>query len=431
MSNLPGKWRKGNLPEGWGKSHIPPHSSVPEEHPKPPVKTVEVGRQAEDTDNQVPEQQLEQERATVFEDISSSTQDSQIFTEDNNHSTSVNAVEKGNPIVEHRILNPMKVTVDRPRPRHSASRVPSYQPISSREPGKPRNVEKSDTVTKKKSWVPRFLVTFVVAAFVVVGVILLTNLPGNLPVKESPQSTVPSSDMEESENSPDSTSQPDTSQSPEASQSSAQSSSEAPVSSKEDITPSPEPNSATNPPDTLESQATISSEQPLEPSPVYCSVCGADCTYQGLIDGMCESCYEIYGQPYNEPNVYCPNCNYGFTVSGVGISGFECPQCHYKFFDPEDSYSQEFYDIAGYYEGYQILVNGEPHDIDSSDAQLTLYADGSAYLYYAGVDFHLSWDVGEMWDESAPSEIIYFDADGGNLTMYLPQDTEVLFSRVY
>ena len=52
MSNLPGKWRKGNLPKGWGKSHIPPHSSVPEEHPKPPVKTVKAGRQAEDTDNQ-------------------------------------------------------------------------------------------------------------------------------------------------------------------------------------------------------------------------------------------------------------------------------------------------------------------------------------------------------------------------------------------
>lgn len=112
MSNLPEKWRKGNLPEGWGKSHIPPHSSVPEEHPKPPVKTVKAGRQAEDTDNQVPEQPLEQERATVFEDISSSTQDSKIFTEDNNHSTSVNAVEKGNPIVEHRILNPMKVRLN-------------------------------------------------------------------------------------------------------------------------------------------------------------------------------------------------------------------------------------------------------------------------------------------------------------------------------
>lgn len=427
MSDLPEKWRKGNLPEGWGKNHILSHSSVPEEHPKPPVKTVEAGRQTEDADNQVTEQQLEQERATVFEDISSSTQGSKIFTEDNNHSILVNAVEKENPIAEHRA----KVTVDRPSPRHSASRVPSYQPIYSREPGKPRNIEESDIVTKKKSWVPRFLVTFFVAAFVVVGVILLTSLPGNLPVKEATQSAVPSSDMEESENSAGSTSQSDTSQSSEARQSSAQSNSEVPASSKPDITPSSELNSATNPPDTLESQATISSEQPSEPSPVYCSVCGADCTYQGLIDGMCEDCYEIYGQPYNEPNVYCPNCNYGFMVSGVGISGFECPQCHYKFFDPEDSYTQEFYDIAGYYEGYQILVNGEPHDIDSSDAQLTLYADGSVYFHYAGVDFHNRWDVGKIWDESAPSEIVYFDAANGQLTMYLPDDIEVLFSKIY
>lgn len=428
MSNLPEKWRKGNLPEGWGKSHIPPHSSVSEEAPEPPVKAVEASRQAEDTDNRLPEQQLEQEQSTVFEDISSSTQESKLFTEGNNLSAPVSAVEKEKPIAEHRVLNPMKVTVDRPRPRHSASRFPSHQSIYAGEPGKPGNIKESDTGTKKKSWVPRFLVAFVVVAFAVVGVILLTSLPGNLPVKESSQSRVPSSDMEESKNSAGGTSQPDTSRLLEANQSSAQSSSEPPVSSKPDITPSPEPNSATNSPDTSESQATISSEQP---SPVYCSVCGADCTYQGLIDGMCEDCYEIYGQPYNEPNVYCPNCNYGFNVSGVGISGFECPQCHYKFYDPEDSYSQEFYDISGYYEGYQILVNGEPHDIDSSDAQLTLYADGSAYLYYAGVDFHLSWDVGEMWDESAPSEIIYFDADGGNLTMYLPQDTAVLFSRVY
>ena len=139
MSDLPEKWRKGNLPEGWGKNHILSHSSVPEEHPKPPVKTVEAGRQTEDADNQVTEQQLEQERATVFEDISSSTQGSKIFTEDNNHSILVNA------IAEHRA----KVTVDRPSPRHSASRVPSYQPIYSREPGKPRNIEESDIVTKK------------------------------------------------------------------------------------------------------------------------------------------------------------------------------------------------------------------------------------------------------------------------------------------
>lgn len=430
MSNLPEKWRKGNLPEGWGKSHILPHSSVPEEHPKPPVKTVEAGRQAEDTDNQVPEQQLEQERATVFEDISSSTQESKLLTEGNNLSAPVSAVEKEKPIAEHRVLNPMKVTVDRPRTRHSASRFPSHQSIYAGEPGKPGNIKESDTGTKKKSWVPRFLVAFVVVAFAVVGVILLTSLPGNLPVKESSQSRVPSSDMEESENSAGGTSQLDTSRSPEATQSSAPSS-KIPVSSKPDIEPSSAPNSATSSSDTVESQTAPSSGQTLEPTPVYCSVCGADCTYSGLTDGMCENCYEIYGQPYNEPNVYCPNCNYGFNVSGVGISGFECPQCHYKFFDPEDSYSQEFYNIAGYYEGYQILVNDESHDIDSSDAQLTLYADGSAYLYYAGVDFHLSWDVGEMWDESAPSEIIYFDADSGNLTMYLPQNTEVLFSRVY
>ena len=33
----------------------------------------------------------------------------------------------------------------------------------------------------------------------------------------------------------------------------------------------------------------------------------------------------------SEPNVFCPNCEYGFFVTGVGLDGLTCPQCNYNW----------------------------------------------------------------------------------------------------
>ena len=429
MNNLPKNWGKGSLPEGWGSKRSSPLSPVFQREAEIPADAPIAAGQ-EDTKEKLPVDVLGDFSQSPVENSQRMEEDSTDTGKEGDESYTVaNSPEQEVPITGQKPTGYVGRDDGRTRPRHGASRFHHHQQASQRYSNQQTDLDDKPRYTatpKKKKILPGMIVTLAVAVFIAAGLLFVINLQGKIPVRETSSSALPSS-----VSTVDSTSQTETSLLPGESQNSASDKGEVPVSSKPDTEPSSEPNSATSSSDTLESQTAPSSGQTVDPTPVYCSVCGADCTYSGLIDGMCEDCYEIYGQPYNEPNVYCPNCNYGFTVSGVGISGFECPQCHYKFYDPEDSYSQDFYDIAGYYEGYQILMNGEPHNIDSSDAQLTLYADGSAYLYYAGVDFHLSWDVGEMWDESAPSEIIYFDAVSGNLTMYLPQATEVLFSRVY
>lgn len=131
------------------------------------------------------------------------------------------------------------------------------------------------------------------------------------------------------------------------------------------------------------------------------------------------------------PNVYCPNCGYGFYTTGVGISGFECPSCHYKFNYPPDSHSQEFFDIAGYYQEYDTQMNGTHVEKDNYDGELYLYSDGSAYFYSSGTEVFCSWDVGKMWSASAPSDVISFEAGNGFLTLHLPDNVSWIFQKVY
>ena len=54
---------------------------------------------------------------------------------------------------------------------------------------------------------------------------------------------------------------------------------------------------------------------------VYCKECGADCTGKVTYNGLCSKCW------VSHPNVYCPNCGYGFFTTGVGTDGFFCPEC--------------------------------------------------------------------------------------------------------
>lgn len=145
-----------------------------------------------------------------------------------------------------------------------------------------------------------------------------------------------------------------------------------------------------------------------------------------------EALTETSSEPYGEtPNVYCPNCGYGFFTTGVGISGFECPECHYKFNDPVDSHSQEFFDICGYYEAYEMLVNGEHVDTVDYDGQLTLSSDGTAFLSASGTNVYFNWDVGEMWHPSTPSEKIRFEGNGEYLTLYVPDNISWVFKKIY
>lgn len=40
-----------------------------------------------------------------------------------------------------------------------------------------------------------------------------------------------------------------------------------------------------------------------------------------------------YWSPYDDtPNVYCPNCGYGWFTTGVGDKGFVCPSCGYNWY---------------------------------------------------------------------------------------------------
>ncbi len=140
---------------------------------------------------------------------------------------------------------------------------------------------------------------------------------------------------------------------------------------------------------------------------------------------------EVSGDYEEEPNVYCPNCNYGYFVTGVGISGFECPQCHYKFNYPVDSHSQEFFEISGYYEEYDVTNNDEHVNKDNYDGQLYLYSDGTGTLYSMGTEIYFNWDVGQIWDSSVPSERVSFETNDGYLTFYLSNGNHWIFKKIY
>lgn len=49
---------------------------------------------------------------------------------------------------------------------------------------------------------------------------------------------------------------------------------------------------------------------------------------------LCSSCHDRYGSlsdDFNQPNVWCPQCGYGFFTTGVGTEGFYCEQCGYRW----------------------------------------------------------------------------------------------------
>lgn len=58
---------------------------------------------------------------------------------------------------------------------------------------------------------------------------------------------------------------------------------------------------------------------------VYCAECGTDITGDQTVNGLCFKCFSSH------PNVYCPNCGYGFFTTGVGTDGFFCPECGYNW----------------------------------------------------------------------------------------------------
>ncbi len=58
---------------------------------------------------------------------------------------------------------------------------------------------------------------------------------------------------------------------------------------------------------------------------VYCKECGADITGDQTVNGLCFKCFSSH------PNVYCPNCGYGFFTTGVGTDGFFCPECGHNW----------------------------------------------------------------------------------------------------
>ena len=138
-----------------------------------------------------------------------------------------------------------------------------------------------------------------------------------------------------------------------------------------------------------------------------------------------------YRDPSEEdPNVFCPNCGYGWYTTGVGTDGFECPECHYKFNIPVDSHSQEFFEICGYYvAAYAMHETGEGTDPYAIDGEMTLTSAGSGFLTVSETEFSFNWDVGKMWDPSSPSEIVRFDVDGETLTMYIGEDDIWVFQK--
>ena len=63
-----------------------------------------------------------------------------------------------------------------------------------------------------------------------------------------------------------------------------------------------------------------------------CSICGADCFYSGMADGMCWDCYESVGSSTD----YCIGCGVELNEWNAAYNGFgQCTDCYYKNLDPE------------------------------------------------------------------------------------------------
>ena len=63
-----------------------------------------------------------------------------------------------------------------------------------------------------------------------------------------------------------------------------------------------------------------------------CSVCGADCSNSGTIDGMCSACYENAASDKD----YCTGCGVELNEWNTAYNGFgQCTDCYYKNLDPE------------------------------------------------------------------------------------------------
>lgn len=61
-----------------------------------------------------------------------------------------------------------------------------------------------------------------------------------------------------------------------------------------------------------------------------CDYCGEKVTNEEYIKNggfICSNCLE----ERTSPNVWCPNCGYGFHTTGVGIEGFICPRCKHQW----------------------------------------------------------------------------------------------------
>lgn len=129
-------------------------------------------------------------------------------------------------------------------------------------------------------------------------------------------------------------------------------------------------------------------------------------------------------------NVWCPNCGKGFFTTGVGISGFECPNCHYRFNNPPDDHSQEFFQMCGYYVEYDLLADGNRVNKEHVAGDLYLYSDGTSLLRFNGQTVYGFWEEGIIRNRYNRADSVEFDYSGEFLTIHLT-GIDLILEKVY
>lgn len=167
---------------------------------------------------------------------------------------------------------------------------------------------------------------------------------------------------------------------------------------------------------------------PEETTDAWCHIWCPDCGRGWFIpdseigDHQCPTCGCVFSE--------CSNCG-DFCANEDMIDGM-CPNCYSQFNDPPDVHSQEFLDIAGYYEEYDYLLSGYHVEKENWDGYIYLFPDGSASIYASGTTIHMNWDVGVLWDATgSQAGQVSFKTDGEYLTMYLNNNQEWIFKKVY
>ena len=167
---------------------------------------------------------------------------------------------------------------------------------------------------------------------------------------------------------------------------------------------------------------------PEETTDAWCHIWCPDCGRGWFIpdseigDNQCPTCGCIFSE--------CSNCG-DFCANEDMMDGM-CPNCYSQFNDPPNAHSQEFLDIAGYYEECDYLLSGNHVEKENWDGYIYLFPDGSASIYASGTTINLNWDVGVLWDATgSQAGQVSFKTDGEYLTMYLNNNQEWIFKKVY